>query len=106
MSLRRWRVQRGIRFLDKHVGRDVWLPRVDADYLSVRSCNDCPLAQATGKHFWTAARSFSLNDTFVGDFRLTLLGFLRSPGESWLDLDLTWHAELAALHASRRVSVT
>lgn len=44
-------VERGVAFLDRRFGRDVWLSRVDPDTLNVRLQLDCVLAQVTGRTY-------------------------------------------------------
>lgn len=70
------RVRRGIRFLDWHVGRENWLPRINLDYLNVADGEECPLAQATEMEYWRAVRAFRLDDDNVlGRLRSMLYGF-------------------------------
>lgn len=101
--IRTWRVRRGIKFLDKHIGRDVWLSRVHVDYIDVRDGENCPLAQATGTMFWKAARRLGFDDTHLGEYRLIMLGFLNLPMESYGSLDVVWRREITALQSTREL---
>lgn len=94
MSLRAWRVRRGVKFLDKHVGRDLWIQRIDVNDIHTGNTSYCPLAQATEERFWIAARAFGFSNTYVSGFRLALLGFMNWPDEAWESLDVAWREEI------------
>lgn len=97
-----WRVRRGIKFLDYYLDRDAWLDRVDLDTLNVARGGDCPLAQATGEHFSTAAYNFGFTQgLLVDELRLAALGFMNLPGEPWGGLTAAWRREVAALQRER-----
>lgn len=102
-SLRAWRVRRGVKFLDRHLGRDVWLPRVNLGDLSTRGADYCPLAQATESSFWTATATYGLTKSRStsrrANVQLVMLGFLDAPRESWGSLDDAWRRELVRLRA-------
>lgn len=100
--LRKWRVRRGIEFLDHHLDRDAWLDRVDVDTLAVSLGDRCPLAQATGEHFSYASFHLGFDESSrVDGLRLALLGFMNLPGEEWGGLTATWRRELVALQSER-----
>lgn len=97
-----WRVRRGIKFLDSHVGRDVWLDRLDVDELDVRWGTACPLAQATGEHFAYASYCLGFSeDSHVDDVRLTMLGFMNLPSEPWHRITAAWKREITVLQRER-----
>lgn len=100
--MRRWRVRRGIRFLDERFGRPEWLSRVDPDELDVANPLRCPLAQASGRDFTDAAwqEGFDGGGTFE-TLRLQLLGFVNVPGESYGRLTATWREEILRLQHLR-----
>lgn len=48
-------VDRGVALLDVKLGRDVWLPRLDAGRLDVASSDRCVACQATGERWYPDA---------------------------------------------------
>ena len=96
-STYRGRVKRGVRFLDKHVGRDVWLPRVNVERVDVQCDVNCPLAQATGESYWHATDRLGLAPDGVAAVRATWLGFLDMPRDFSDGLSEEWRRQVRAL---------
>lgn len=93
------RVTRGVKFLDRKVGRNVWLPRVNASRLNVDVAGTCPLAQATESTFWRAADRFGLAVSGPLAVRTYWLGFIEHPSDVTDGLTREWRERVAALQA-------
>jgi hypothetical protein len=85
-------VDRGVEFLDRKLGRDVWLPRVNLETLDVATGNDCALAQATGVDYSRALRRLN------ADHCSTRYGF--STPHSYQRLTRTWIRKIKELRAA------
>jgi hypothetical protein len=96
------RVRLGVRFLDWHLGRETWLPRVDVDEVAVIDADLCPLAQATGESYYDAVNLFNLRDDGAGSLRTGMLGFNVFPRENWQTLDVEWRRVIRALQRKQR----
>lgn len=102
----RSRVKRGIKFLDKHVGRGVWLERVNADHIDVQCDVSCPLAQATEESYWNATYRLGLGTDGLAATRTAWLGFLDAPRDFSDGLTSEWRRQVRALQlASDRARV-
>lgn len=93
----RGRVKRGIKFLDKRVGRDVWLPRVNVDHVDVQCDVNCPLAQATSESYWHATERLGLPVDGLAAVWTVRLGFLTGPRDFSTGLTDEWRRQVRAL---------
>jgi hypothetical protein len=93
------RVRRGVAFLDRKVGRDVWLDRVTAYEVNVDSAEWCPLAQATDTSFWAAADRFNLPIDGILTVCTARLGFLNAPHDYSDGLTREWRDAILRLRA-------
>jgi hypothetical protein len=93
------RVKRGVAFLDRKVGRDVWLDRVTAYSLDVQSDHWCPLAQSTDTSYWAATREFNLPTEGILALRTARLGFLDAPHDYSDGLTREWRDAILQLRA-------
>lgn len=95
------RVKRGIKFLDKRVGRDTWLPRFRNPLdIHVSSANFCPLAIATDSNYWVASKKYKIDGgrhTGWRRYRAIWLGFLREESDWSSKLDDEWIKQITEL---------
>ena len=101
------RVKRGIKFLDKHVSRDVWLPRFrNLGDVNVSNADWCPLAIATDANYWTAARQLGIDGgrhTSWRRWRAVWLGFLNQNGDWTSKLNDEWVKQVGTLQVRELV---
>lgn len=64
------RIDKGVRFLDRRLGRKVWLQRIDEQKLNLQKSNICMLGQAYGD-FWN-----SLGVLKITEEKSCAMGFL------------------------------
>lgn len=99
-------VQRGIEFLDRRLGRDVWLSRIDLNTLNVASPFACVVAQVTGTFYGSGLGLLLRPNEHVGDFTYNH-GFVATDPVSYRLLTEEWIIRVNELRAaaSPRVKV-
>jgi hypothetical protein len=100
------RVKRGIKFLDKHLGRDVWIHRIITADLDVRRADSCPLAQATLLPYFSAARQLKIDSRKATGWRrgrAIWLGFLNEDRDYSDRLNDEWVKQVSALQVRELV---
>ena len=92
-------IEAGVAYLDEHYGRDVWLPRIDLDILTLDSNSRCIIGQLEGSY---AGTGISNETADACGFYISYGSWLNRPGsasrtEEYEILTEEWKATITAL---------